>query len=367
MPAKVNFNTLWNLIPFPGILVNKENIILSVNHASELYFLSSAKRLEQKSISNLFRGLKELHDLIDIVREKNRTRVHYDLNFSSPTVDENYRNVHIIPFDEETGEVLILLETKSNLDNLTSSMTYRTAAKSVTKMSAMLAHEIRNPLAGIYGAAELLEKSVKRADQELTSLVKAESKRIGKLVDTFEKFGELGPFSSGHFNVHDVLDRSIASMVTVFGENVAIVKKYDPSLPDVYGDSDKIFQVFQNLIKNAFEAIGNHPGKIVVETKFKIGFKNLPLVITISDNGIGIPKSIKNQIFQPFISEKLQGTGLGLSLVSKIVNEHNGIIDFTSSEEGTNFRLLMPIKKIVKGNESDLEYFRVGLTQTNKC
>ena len=348
------------MIPFPSILVNRNNIIIAANHASELYLLTSIKRLKGREIADVFRGVSSLSKLLEDVRHKNETLVHYGLSFSSPSVEHNYRNVHIIPYHEENGDILILFEAKGNLDHLKNSLTYRTAADSVTRMSAMLAHEIRNPLAGIYGAAQLLDKSVNSSDKELTDLIKLESKRIGKLVDTFEKFGELGPLNLKHFNVHDILDKAIASMATVFDKNINIVKNYDPSLPEVFGDPDKVLQVFQNLIKNSFEAIGERLGTITIFTKFKLGFKNLPLVITISDNGPGIPKNIQNQIFQPFISEKSQGTGLGLSLVSKLISDHNGIVDFLSDENGTTFRLLLPMKKIAKDEQSDLEYLQMN-------
>ena len=98
---------------------------------------------------------------------------------------------------------------------------------------------------------------------------------------------------------------------------------------------------------------------MIIQTNFKIAFKKLPLVVIISDNGPGIQKNLQGQIFQPFISSKNSGSGLGLSLVSKIVSDHNGIIDFVSSEYGTKFRLLMPIKKIIKDFDSDLDYFQL--------
>ncbi len=359
MPYFQNYSMLWDLLPFPAFIINKLNLILSVNHAAELYFLSSSKSLLNKNITEIFPGSDLSQELFTIVREKKETRVYYDLNFNYPTIEQKGKNVHFIPFGKEDLDILILIESNKNIEHLKNSLTYRSAAKSVTKMSSMLAHEIRNPLAGIYGAAELLEKSVKNDDQELTELIKVESKRISKLVDTFEKFGDIKRLNLCHFNVHDILDRAIRSMVPIFNDNITTTKDYDPSLPDVFGDPDQMLQVFQNLIKNSFEAIGSSPGNINIQTKFKIGFKNLPLVVIISDSGSGIPKNLQGQIFQPFISSKDSGSGLGLSLVSKIVSDHNGIIDFVSGEYGTKFRLLMPIKKIIKDFDSDLDYFQL--------
>ena len=357
--SKINFEKVWNLIPFPCIFINIKNVIISTNHASELYFLISSKNLVNRKITDVVKQVHTIETLINSVREKQETIIHYDPNFASSASQNNYHNVHIIPYSAAEQQVLIIFETKGYLNQLKKSLSYKAAAKSVAGMSSMLAHEIRNPLAGIYGAAELLENSVSNSDKELTILIQKESKRIGKLVDTFEKFGEIRPLHFLYFNVHDVLDRSIQSIETAFKGSVTVAKDYDPSLPDVFGDADQIFQVFQNLIKNSFEAIGERPGKIKIQTKFRLGFKNLPLVITISDDGPGRPSSIQDHIFQPFITSKAHGGGLGLSLVSKIISDHNGIIDFISGETGTKFRLLMPRKKVAKDVESDLEYLQL--------
>ena len=353
---KINFNALWNLIPFPSVVLDSNNMVISANHASEIYFSTSLKKLLNQNLGHFIGEVSVLNSLIDGVRKNQKTVIHYDLNFVAPLLQKACQNIHVIPFGEQSNIVLVVFEIRSDIEKLRDVLPYKAAAKSVTRMSAMLAHEIRNPLAGIYGAAELLEKSVGSSDNELTELIKMESKRIGNLVDTFERFGEIKSLKFSNFNVHDVLDRSIRSMVSIFGNEISVKKDYDPSLPDVFGDADQILQLFQNILKNSFEAFGGSMGKIKVQTKFKLGFKNLPLVIVISDNGPGIPLALKDQIFQPFISSKVNGSGLGLSLVSKIVSDHNGIIDFVSSEVGTKFRLLLPWKKIKKGVESDLEY-----------
>ncbi len=354
---------LWDVLPFSAFIINKHNLILSVNHAAELYFMSSSKVFVNKNIIDVFPGSDLSKELFSTVREKKETRVYYDLDFNFPAIQNKVKNVHFIPFGEENLDILIVIESEKSIENLKNALTYRSAASSATKMSSMLAHEIRNPLSGIYGAAELLEKSVQSKDKEFTELIKVESKRISKLVDVFERFGDMKSLNFCHFNVHHVLDRAIKSMIPIFNENITIIKDYDPSLPEIYGDSDQILQVFQNLIKNSFEAIGNMSGNINIKTKFKIGFKNLPLVIVISDSGSGIPKNLQNQIFQPFISSKANGSGLGLSLVSKIVSDHNGIIDFVTGEYGTKFRLLMPIKKIIEDFDSDLDYFQLDLQE----
>ena len=353
--SEINFAALWNLTPFPSVVLDSNNVIILANYEAEIHFSTSVKKLLNQTLDHVI-GKESLFDSsIDSVRINQETVIHYDLNFTGPLFKKVIQNIRIIPFGEKSN-ILIVFETRSDIDKLKKVLPYKNAAKSVAAMSSMLAHEIRNPLAGIYGAAELLEKSVNILDRELTELIKMESMRIGKLVDTFEKFGEIKSLDYSNFNVHDVLDRSIKSMVSVFGNEMTVTKDYDPSLPDVFGDSDQILQMFQNILKNSFESFEGQIGRVKVQTKFNLGFKNLPLVILISDNGPGVPLKIRDQIFQPFISSKIQGSGLGLSLVSKIVSDHNGIIDFVTGDVGTKFRVLLPWKKIEKGVESDLEY-----------
>ena len=354
--SEINFTALWNVTPFPSVVLDRNNMIFLANYAAEIHFSTSVKKLLNQTLDQVFGKASLFDSLIDSVRVNQKTVIQYDLNFTGPLFQKVIQNIRIIPCGEKSENVLIVFETSSDIDKLKKVLPYKTAAKSVAAMSSMLAHEIRNPLAGIFGAAELLEKSVNISDRELTELIKMESMRIGKLVDTFEKFGEMKSLDCSNFNIHDVLDRSIKSMVSVFGDEIMVTKNYDPSLPDVFGDSDQILQMFQNILKNSFESFEGKIGKIKVQTRFNLGFKNLPLVILISDNGPGIPLKLRDQIFQPFISSKSQGSGLGLSLVSKIVSDHNGIIDFVTGDDGTKFRVLLPWKKITKGVESDLEY-----------
>ena len=354
--SEINFTTLWNLTPFPSVVLDGNNVIILANYAAEIHFSTSVKKMLNQTLDQVF-GKESLFDsLIDSVRLSQKTVIHYDIDFTGSLFEKVIQNIRVIPCGEKSDNVLIFFEARSDIDKLKKVLPYKIAAKSVTAMSSMLAHEIRNPLAGICGAAELLEKSVNASDRELTELIRMESMRIGKLVDTFEKFGEIKSLDSSNFNVHDVLDRSIKSMVSSFGDKVMVIKDYDPSLPDVFGDSDQILQMFQNILKNSFESFEGKLGRIQVQTKFNLGFKNLPLVIVISDNGPGIPLKLRDQIFQPFISSKTHGSGLGLSLVSKIVSDHNGRIDFVTGDMGTKFRILLPWKKITKDGESDLEY-----------
>ena len=224
----------------------------------------------------------------------------------------------------------------------------------------MLAHEIRNPLAGISGAAQLLAMNTSKEDTELAEMIGQETKRIGTLVDRFEHFSDDRPTMRNAFNIHDILDRAIRSAQAGFGSDVQFLKDYDPSLPDASGDGDQLLQVFQNLLKNSAEAVENGRGIIRVRTSYKSGVKfaisgtkreTLPLQIEFIDNGKGIAENIINDVFEPFVSTKSNGTGLGLSLVSKIVTNHGGLVECQSKETGTAITLRLPIwKKHIKEN-----------------
>ena len=221
-------------------------------------------------------------------------------------------------------------------------------------MASMLAHEIRNPLAGISGAAQLLAMNANDDDVELADIIGHETKRIGTLVDRFEVFSDILPAIRDAYNIHDVLDRAIRSSSAGFASTIKFTKQYDPSLPDASGDADQMLQVFQNILKNACEAIQKDRGKIMICTSYNSGVRYtisgnqseiLPLQIEIIDNGKGIPGNIIDEIFEPFVSSKVNGTGLGLAFVSKIVTSHGGLIECTTDHPGTKFTLRLPIWK----------------------
>ncbi len=216
----------------------------------------------------------------------------------------------------------------------------------------MLAHEIRNPLAGISGAAQLLEMGLGDADRELTGLIQTEAARIGKLVDRVEQFGDLRPAQRSPLNIHDVLDRARRAAKAGFGSHARFSEDFDPSLPPTAGDPDQLLQVFQNLLKNAAEAIPKVGGTISLSTAYRPGVKllrpgggreSLPLLVTITDNGPGIPENLVRDIFDPFVSSKVNGTGLGLSLVSKFVADHGGVVECDSQPGRTRFRIRLPV------------------------
>ena len=167
-----------------------------------------------------------------------------------------------------------------------------------------------------------------------------------------EQFGDLRPALRRPINIHDVLDRARRSAQAGFAAHARFSEEFDPSLPPASGDPDQLLQVFQNLLKNAAEAIPRVGGTIAIGTAYRPGVKlsrpggkseSLPLLVTITDNGPGIPENLVRDIFDPFVSSKENGTGLGLSLVSKIISDHGGVVECDSRPGRTRFLVRLPV------------------------
>ncbi len=205
---------------------------------------------------------------------------------------------------------------------------------------------------GISGAAQLLAMNLPPEDRELTDLIVEETRRIVKLLEQVEQFGNLRPPDRRAVNIHDALDRARKSALVGFAAHMTIVEDYDPSLPATFADPDQLMQVFLNLIKNAAEAAGPQGGTIRLHTFYDLSLRlrrkdgtgaALPLQVEIIDDGPGIPPEIAADIFEPFVSGRENGTGLGLALVSKIISDHDGWISVDSVPGRTVFRVSLPM------------------------
>jgi two-component system nitrogen regulation sensor histidine kinase GlnL len=342
-------------MPVPVILLDVENRFRHVNHAAEQFLGISAAWLTQHRLPDLLPPDNPLFLLIEQVRRTEATISDHDLNLESPRLHKRGITVQGSPLTEEPGAVLLVMQDASAARALDRQLAFRGAARSVTGMAAILAHEVKNPLSGIRGAAQLLEISVGPADRELAILIRDEADRIRDLVDRMEAFGEK-PIARTAVNIHRVLEHVRRLAQSGFAAHIRFQELYDPSLPPVWANRDQLVQVVLNLVKNASEAVTQegirHP-EIILATGFQHGMRvaipgstermDLPLFVAVRDNGHGIPEDIRPHLFEPFVTSKNTGNGLGLSLVAKIIGDHGGLIEVDSRPGRTEFRLHLPV------------------------
>ncbi len=348
----VNAEAVWGAIPYPAFVIGAGDEIIAGNNAAEVFTQTSQKQMAGKPLAQYVGVDSLVMDSIRQVRRGTMSVVQYETDVHwGDRVPQSF-TLHASQMSDADGEILLMLHPAGMAAQMNRSLSHRAAARSVTGMAAMLAHEIRNPLAGITGAAQLLSMSLGDQEQELTDLIEEEAKRIGKLVEKVEAFGDLRPAGRAPVNIHDALDRAKRAAEAGFARHVRFREEYDPSIPPAAGDADQLMQVFQNLIKNAAEAVPEVGGLITLRTGFRPGFKlsvpgqkseSVPLLITIADNGRGIPETLIRDIFDPFVSSKANGSGLGLSLVSKVMADHGGVVEVKSEPGRTQFRLRLPV------------------------
>ncbi len=354
--SPIHAEALLGALPHPLLVIGEGLTIEYANTAAEDFFQMSADVLCRRTLTELVAFGSPLIALVEQVQRNDTTVNEYGVElgsfrFEAPKLVDLYGG----PIAESPGRVMIMLQQRSMAHMIERQLTHRAAARSVSGLAAVLAHEIKNPLSGIRGAAQLLESDRTESDRTLTQLICAESDRICKLVDRMEIFGDERPIQREAVNIHDVLDHVKQLARSGFARQIKIVENYDPSLPAVPGSRDKLIQVFLNLVKNAAEAIGEEraDGKITLTTSFRPGVRlsvpgsqarvSLPLEIAVEDNGAGVPADLMPHLFDPFITTKPSGTGLGLALVAKIIGDHGGIIECDSRPRFTVFRALMPM------------------------
>jgi two-component system nitrogen regulation sensor histidine kinase GlnL len=344
---------LLTALPSAVVALDRDGRLRFVNPAAEQLFGVSSAALLGKKLADFVASDSPLFTLAEAVWRSGGSIAEYDVLLEGPRFSANSVTIQGAPAGEGADLVVLLLHERSMADKMDRQMTNRNAARSVTAMASMLAHEVKNPLSGIRGAAQLLEQDADAPSRELTQLICDETDRIVALVDRMEAFSEYAPITRAEVNIHKVLDRVRKIAQSGFARHVRIVEEYDPSLPPVHGDRDLLLQVFLNLVKNAAEAVPATSGEIVLTTAYRHGFRlavtggdgrrHLPLMVSVADNGSGIPDDLKPYLFDPFVTTKRNGTGLGLALVAKVIGDHGGVIEFDSHPRKTVFRVFLPV------------------------
>ncbi len=350
------FSSLLESVPNPLLVVNAQNEVEFANMAAENFFQTSSKSLSKRGVEAIIPQTSPVLTLLEEVRQTQATVNEYEVAMGTPrSGGERVTDLQLAPVIDKRGTVLLQILQRSMAQKIDRQLTHRNAARTVTGMAAMLAHEIKNPLSGIRGAAQLLETGLDSADLELTELIVTETDRIRDLVNQMEEFSDERPIVRSAVNIHSVLSHVRKVAQTGFAKEITIKEVYDPSLPPVLGNRDQLIQVLLNLVKNAAEAIveTGQGGEITLSTSFRPGVHlsvrgsgeriSLPLEVTVANTGEKIPADILPHLFEPFVSSKPNGKGLGLALTAKIVGDHGGVIECDSNDDRTVFSILLPM------------------------
>lgn len=414
----VSAQDIIEALPHAVLVVARDGQICAVNAAAEIFFEMSAPSLQRRRLTDIITDrvslsarlksvfaegatVREHGFLLERVRLSNLganssakasapAGAQWDAFETFPAhshfLVEERVDLHMSLLDRTKNLALIALTPRALFEELDRRLGARAGARSVSAFAAMLAHEVKNPLSGIRGAAQLLEATVKPQDVGLTKLICRETDRIVSLLARVEMFSDGFAIHRTKVNIHEILDHVKAAAKAGFARHITFMERYDPSLPPVHADPDLLTQLFLNLVKNAAEAIGEErrDGVIELSTAFRPGLRikrakpvqgaglarnsaipsmdgdaqgfemesvSLPLEFCVHDNGGGIAPDMMARLFDPFVSSKPHGKGLGLAIVAKIIADHGGLIECESSGACTSFRLRMPVFKEAGKNQ----------------
>ena len=353
--VRIDGAQILGALPLAVVMLDENDVLCFVNYAAEEFFGSSKALLLKQHLGEILPLDHPIYLVLERARRGGLTVAEHNMILEGPRLTRRGASVQAAPLPDEPGHVVLTLQDSSAARALDQQMSARNAARSITGMAAILAHEVKNPLSGIRGAAQLLESGATPADRELAVLIRDEADRIRAMVERMETFGEK-KLERQAVNIHRVLEHVRRLAGSGFAARIKFIETYDPSLPHVHGNRDQLIQVLLNLVKNAAEAIAGMErgdGEIHLSTGFQHGVRltassgrvraNLSLFVSVRDNGPGIPEDIRRHLFEPFISTKATGSGLGLALVAKIVADHGGLIDVDSRPGRTEFRVNLPV------------------------
>jgi two-component system nitrogen regulation sensor histidine kinase GlnL len=343
-------------IPLPALAITAAGGVCFANPAAQDLLLRSLPALQRSGLSRVLDGDNALLDLVRRSWAEGSALTARDATLSGPGIGAVQADIVAAP-SEEGGFVAVVIRPRTGGRDAAARGQDVAGARAMAALGQTLAHEVKNPLAGIRGAAQLLLLDGHPGQEELARLIIDETDRVRRLIDRMESFGAEAPLSFQPVNVHTLLERVSALAETGFAADLLVMRRFDPSLPEVSGDPDQLIQVFLNLAKNAAEAAlaRGDEGEITVTSAWRHGervrtadgaVRDLPVEISFTDNGKGIPADIRDCLFEPFVTSKAGGSGLGLPLVQKIVAAHGGMVDFDSQAGRTVFRVRLPLTRL---------------------
>jgi two-component system nitrogen regulation sensor histidine kinase GlnL len=328
---------IFDALPNPILVVDENNVICFANSAAEDFFQASSTVLARHKLEDTMPFSSPVLEVVNQVRQSAGVMNEYSVGVGTPRMGgERIVDLQTALVNDDPRFVVLTFLRRSMAQKFDLQLTHRGAARSVSGMAAMLAHEIKNPLSGIRGAAQLLEPVLENNDRTLAKLICEETDRIRDLVDQMEVFSDERPLDRKPVNIHVVRDR--VKQLTAAGMPAITIREYDPSLPSVLGNQDQLVQVFLNLAKNAAESIttSGASGEITLTTAFRPGVKltvpgsnervSLPFEVCIHDTGPGINEDLRPHIFVAFVTTKPQGRGLGLPRC-KNCRDHGGVVE----------------------------------------
>ncbi|MSP81628.1 MAG: PAS domain-containing protein [Alphaproteobacteria bacterium] len=333
------------------LVVDADGRVGDANPAAEAFFALARSQLVGQPLATVVGGDGPLMSLVAACHADATNHTAYDL----PVARGRHRplEVDVQVAALASGAVAVVLRATSLAQRLGEQMQHHATGRSLAGLAAVLAHEVRNPLSGIRGAAQLLERDAPVGSRDLTRLIVGEVDRIRLLLDRMDSLAEGRAVELGPVNIHEVLEHVRRLAVAGFASGLGFVDRYDPSLPPVQGDRDLLVQAFLNLVKNAAEAAPAGQGTITLATAFQSGLRvsaptggarlGLPIVASIIDDGPGIPDDLRPHLFEPFASGRRGGRGLGLAIVARIVADLGGAIEVESRRGHTQFNVFLAV------------------------
>ncbi len=348
----VDADGLLGALPGPLIALDDADRFRFVNPAAEQFFGAGAGWLDRRALDQVVPGDSPLVALVRQARLREGGIHEHAVAIESPRTGARSVAVQATPLGRPAGWILVTMQEHALAKEFERQTHNLETTRSVGAVAAALAHEIKNPLSGIRGAAQLIEEGTGSEHAELTGLIRDEADRLCALIDRMELFTDTRVLERNAVNIHEVLDHVRGLAHAGFARSIKFEEHYDPSLPQVSGRRDHLVQIFLNLVKNAAEACPDSGGLIALSTAFRsdvriaapggAGRRHVPIEVGIEDNGSGIPDHVRERLFEPFVTTKPGGSGLGLALVAKFVADHGAAIECEARPRGTLFRVRLP-------------------------